>query len=197
MKMEFKPPGEFSLSSSINWPLWRQKFEIYLMASEKSNSSEQVKMLATLLACIGDDGIHFYNSMSEDDKATLESLLKAFDNHLTPKKVITMETFTFNNMVQKECQSFDEYVRDVRKQAKFCEFTCSNPECNRSYEDRMIKDRLIIGMKDKESQIRLLRETSLTVNKIIDYSKSIELSKLHIKILNPEEDVNAVRQELM
>ena len=58
----------------------------------------------------------------------------------------------------------------------------------------MIRDRLIVGLRCKQSQLRLLREPDLDVKKIVDYCKSVELSKEHIKVLKPleEEEVNAI-----
>lgn len=190
--MDFKPPTQFSASNVADWPLWKQKFEIYMIATEKSKCSEQVK-IATLLACIGDEGIHLYNTLGDDKKSTLEKLLQEFDIHYVPKKVVAMETFTFNNMVQEEGKNIDQYLTDLRKQAQLCDFVCKNDACKRAYDERMIRDRMIIGLSDKESQLRLLREKDLTVDKIVEYCKSIELSKQHLKVLNPEENTYAVR----
>nr|CAI5841816.1 unnamed protein product [Callosobruchus analis] len=61
-----------------------------------SSSEEKV---ATLLACIGDEGIHVYNSFTENEKSTLEKLVQAFDSYFLPKKVTAMESFKFNNMI--------------------------------------------------------------------------------------------------
>ncbi|KAK9701412.1 hypothetical protein QE152_g30619 [Popillia japonica] len=50
----------------------------------------------------------------------------------------------------------------------------------------MIRDRLILGISDSVIQQRLLRETDMTINKIIEYCKSIEITKQH-KLLEPTE----------
>ncbi|XP_050512940.1 uncharacterized protein LOC126888627 [Diabrotica virgifera virgifera] len=106
-----------------------------------------------------------------------------------------METFKFHNLVQGNEQTIDQYLTDLKKQARLCEFKCTNTTCGETYEDMMIRDQLIIGLKCKESQLRLLREQTLTTEKILEYcSKSIELSKEHIKVLTKEEDVDFVKQ---
>lgn len=131
--------------------------------------------------------------LGDDKKNTLEKLIQEFGSYYGPKKVIAMETFTFHNMMQEEGKNIDQYLTDLRKQAQLCDFVCTNDACKQSYDERMIRDRMIIGLSDKESQLRLLREKDLTVDKIVEYCKSIELSKQHLKVLNPEENIYAVK----
>lgn len=179
----FKPPSQLTEYDIKNWTLWKQKFEIYLKAAQKEDVNEDIKV-AMLLNCIGDDGINVYNTFTEDQRSTLKKLLKAFDEYFLPKRIIPMETFKFNNLNQTEYQSIEQYLTDLKKQAKLCDFVCKNEQCNISYEDRMIRDRLIVGIYDKQIQARLIREPDINTNKIIDYCKSVSLSKEHLKTLN-------------
>ncbi|KAK9686016.1 Myb/SANT-like DNA-binding domain [Popillia japonica] len=57
------------------------------------------------------------------------------------------------------------------------------------------RDRMVIGIYDKNIQQGLLRENDLTLEKIKDYCKSIELSKQHSKLLNPQEEIRLVRSK--
>lgn len=191
----FKPPSPLTDYDIKNWQLWKQKFDIYLKASGKKNEIEEVK-IAILLNCIGDEGLEVYNTFEDDKKSTLQKLLDSYDAYFLPKKVIPMETFKFNNLVQGKDQSIEQYVTELKKQAKSCEFVFTKPECITSYEERMIRDRLIVGVYDKQIQARLLRETELDLKKIVEYCKSVNLSKEHLKTLNfefKEEQVNVVK----
>lgn len=195
----FKPPAPLSDYEVKTWNLWKQKFAIYMKASNKEKESEEIK-IAILLNCIGDEGLDVYNTFQQDQKSTLEKLLQAYDEYFLPKRIIPMETFKFHNLVQTESQSIEQYVTELKKQAKVCEFVCKNPACKTSYEDRMIRDRLIVGLRDKEVQSRLIRETDIDVSKIVDYCKSIKLSKEHLKTLHSEDTrqditVDAVREQ--
>lgn len=182
----FKPPSQLSDFDEKNWNLWKQKFNIYLKASDKEKVKEDVKV-AILLNAIGDEGINIYNTFTQDQQSTLEKLLEAFDKYFLPKTIIPMETFKFNNLLQAENQTIEQYLVELKKQAKLCSFKCTDEACLASYEERMIRDRLIVGINDKQIQARLIRENDIDVTKIMDYCKSIELSKQHIKALNPEE----------
>ncbi|KAG5871914.1 hypothetical protein JTB14_022389, partial [Gonioctena quinquepunctata] len=99
-------------------------------------------------------------------------------------------------------QSIEQYLTELKTQAKLCSFICAKDDCNTSYEERMIRDRLILGINDKQIQARLIREPDITTTKIVDYCKSIALSKQHLKTLNQkkkfmpcERDVKTFQQE--
>lgn len=85
-----------------------------------------------------------------------------------------MDSFKFANLQQTGNQSIDSFVTDLKQKAKLCEFSCV---CGLSYEERTIKDRIILGIHDNEIQKRLLRDDTLIVSEIIKYIKSMELSK--------------------
>lgn len=181
--MDYRPPQYFDFSQNGNWSLWKQKFCMYLKATGKGNQPEDVK-IAIFLTCIGDEGIDIYNSFEDDKKDTLEKLLQSFDTYVLPKTIIPMETFKFNNLMQSDEQTIDQYLTELKKQAKLCNFVC---QCKETYENRMIRDQLVLGIKDKDVQERILRESDLTVEKIIDFCKSIELSRKNIKLLTKQE----------
>lgn len=61
-----------------------------------------------------------------------------------------MEAFKFHKIAQKEKQTFAEFETELRTQAQFCEFQCL--KCNTPYPDRMLRDRIIIGINDKSLQ---------------------------------------------
>lgn len=183
--MDFKLLNNYL--STESWPFWKQKFEIYLQPSEKDKSEEKVK-IATLLACIGDDAIHVNNTIDSDKKSRLEVFLKQFYQHFVPQKVTAMETFKLNTMmIQRDDQTIEQICYRIKKQTQLCYFMCKNEQCKSSYKERKIRDRLVAGIKDKEAQLRMIREKDLDINKTIEYCKSMEVSKENIKMLNPDE----------
>lgn len=191
--MEYKQPEPFSMDDPNLWLKWKQRFNIFLLASGKHSESEEVK-IALLLYIIGESSLDVYNTFSDDKTKTLKDVLECFDSYFLPKKNITMETFKFNNINQKEEQNIESYIIELRNQAASCEFVCTKDNCKTSYVDRMIRDRIILGTNDKDIQQRLIREPNMTLEKIKDYCKSIELSKQHIKLLVPqqEDQINAL-----
>lgn len=117
----FKPPSPLTDYDIKNWTLWKQKFKIYLKAAGKEAVAEDIK-IAILLNCIGDEGLDIYNTFPPDDTSTLKKCLQAYDYQFLPKKIIPMEAFKFNNLIQSEDQSIDQYLTELKKQAKLCDF---------------------------------------------------------------------------
>lgn len=110
-----------------------------------------------------------------ENQRKLSDVLLAFDRYCIPKKNTTMESFQFNNILQKENQPFAEFETELRKQIRFCEFN-SRCACGNllTYEDRMLKDRIIIGVNDKKLQLKLLDGNNESLQNIIDSCKTMQ-----------------------
>lgn len=206
---------------------------MYMRATGKANGTESTK-IATFLWLIGRQAREIYNTLFPNDgtengilgedivmapvqgenaavavvnQRTLNDVLKAFDGYCIPKKNTTMESFKFNNILQKEKQPFAEFETELRKQIQFCDFN-SKCECGKElkYEERMLKDRIIIGVEDKKLQLKLLDGKDEPLNKVIEMCKTYEAAKENKVMLNeknqssinsmveqqPVETVNAV-----
>lgn len=99
---------------------------------------------------------------------TLDIVLKAFDDYCVPRKNTAMESFKFNTIVQKEKQTFSEFETELRTQLQYCDFKC---KCGSSYEGRMLRDRIIIGVHDKKLQLKLLDGKKDPLKKVIETCK--------------------------
>lgn len=110
-----RPPAAISFMSNPadKWIKFKQKFEIFLKASGKSKETDDVK-IAILLSALGDEGIEIYNTFQFEEKKdddnkkidlTLNDVIKKFDDHTSPLKNVTFETFKFQQIGQKEGHS--------------------------------------------------------------------------------------------
>lgn len=70
----------------------------------------------------------------------------------------------------KSGQSVDAYVLELKKQAAKCAFHTEE-------HDKLIRDRLVWGIRDKQLQEELLRDADLTLVKAINHCKIWETSK--------------------
>lgn len=61
------------------------------------------------------------------------------------------------------------YLTELKKLASACEFNLET--------ENLIRDRLVVGIRDKTVQERLLREPDLELNKALDFCRSTEVSK--------------------
>ena len=73
----------------------------------------------------------------------------------------------------------DGYVNRLRKAASTCHFGTLTEE--------LIRDRLVIGLRDHATKLRLLKEDSLDINKALNICRSSEVATLQLKAMQSEE----------
>ena len=99
----------------------------------------------------------------------------------------TYERYVFNSRNQGESESIEAYITELRKLMKTCNF-CDCPK------DTLLRDRIVLGVNNKNLRKRLLQERKLTLKKLVDICRSIEAASNQFKAVSgPEVDnVNKV-----
>ena len=103
-----------------------------------------------------------------------------------PKKNVVLERFHFNNLSQGDQEDFDRFVTRIKNQAASCEFG--------DLKDQLIRDRVVVGIKNKSVQERMLREKDLDLNKAITIAKTAEVTKHHLQQLHEFPTVSTVSE---
>ncbi|XP_062552263.1 uncharacterized protein LOC134217509 [Armigeres subalbatus] len=196
------------------WPRWKQKFNIYMIANNKTGETERSK-IASFLWLVGEHGVEIYNSLfpnngdvetmfggvvaaaDEDDdnddpaqERTLADVINAFDSYCLPRKNLAVEAFKFNLIVQKEKQPFAEFETSLRTQLAYCEFECES--CRASYAERMLRDRIILGIQDKKLQLKLLDGKNEPLVNIVEMCKVYEAAAENKQLLERKEVKNII-----
>lgn len=187
MENYFRPPDPLVLDGNIseNWKRFSQKFKLFTKATGLDEKDEE-KQVACFLSLVGDDGLDLFNSFTFQpgkDKV-LSEIVKKFEVHCAPQKNVIFERAKFNTIVQKEGQSFDSFLTELRKAVKTTEYPI---------QDEMIRDRIVIGLRDTADKEKLMREASLTLTKAINYCRAKETSKDQVKMLDNESRVDAIK----
>lgn len=78
---------------------------------------------------------------------------------------------------------FDAFVTELKKAVKSTDY---------KEKDEMVRDRIVMGIRDKSTQEKLLREADLTLEKAINFCRAVEISKSQSKVLQNESLVSAV-----
>ena len=183
MELYCKPPKGLDLNGNIseNWCKFKQNFEIFLKASGSTTKPDEVKV-AILLNIVGENGVELYNTfnLQEADRNKLDRVLQCFKEYCVPKKSIVYETFKFFTKMQQEGEKFESFLAEIKKLSQTCEFE--------TMTDRMIRDRIVLGIRDKMLQERLLRIEDLNLQKAIDYCRAAKVSKVQARNLQAEID---------
>ena len=156
--MEYiKPPESFAFeepNAPQRWARWQKQFQTYFTAAELSGKSKEVQV-ARLLNAAGAEAqeIHeLFTFATDDEKKEYTIVLQKFEEYCRPKKNVIYERFKFWSRSQKEGESFDPWLKDLRLMAKDCEF---------AEEENMIRDKVVYGVYDKKVQERMLRNYEL------------------------------------
>ena len=90
----------------------------------------------------------------------LDPIIAKFDAHFEPRKNVTFLRYKFFTYLQREDQSFNDYTTELTKLSKDCEFD--------TIRDTLLRDMLIIGLRNKKLQEHFLSESDLTLAKVIE-----------------------------
>ena len=172
---KFEPPSSLSFEGNLseNWTKWRQELELYLCATEKDGKADKIKT-SILLTCIGKQGREVYNTFqydTEGDNMKFDVVLEKFQDYCSPRKNITFMRHKFFTCRQKEGQSFDEFVTELKKRSADCEFS--------QLRDSLIRDIVICGIIDNRLRERLLREPDLSLEKTLQLGHAAEETKTY------------------
>ena len=164
---QLKPPSQLSFEGNLaeNLKEWLQGFRLYLVASGIDEKAGKVKV-ATFLHVAGIEArrIYYTFNIPEEDADKLEVLYKHFQDYVEPRKNLTYIRHLFFTRNQNSHETIDNYVTDLKNKAIQCEFG--------DLKDSLIKDRIVCGISNEGCRARLLRETDLTLNKLLDISRS-------------------------
>lgn len=188
--VEYKMPKGLNLDNIDNcypqWQRFKQSFKIFMMAAGYEKLSETRKA-AILLNCVGQQTQELYfNVLKMEEKPKLEDVIKVLDNYFEPKQNELINSFNFNKRCQEDGESFDNFYSALRKMSENCNFG--------EQKERMLRDRIVIGVNDHRLQQKLLEIKDLTLVKAVDICRSAELSREHMKVLTSPE-VHAVQAE--
>ena len=177
---------EFKGNLAMNWKRFKRLWKNYEVASRLNSQSKELRT-ATLLTCIGPDILDIFDGLpfaTEDDKDDIDKVLELLDTYFIGETNEIYEAYVFNQRVQESSESFDSFLTALRTLAKTCNFN--------TMQDRMIRDRIVVGIRDNGTRKKLLAESKLTLNKCVDICRASETTAKQLKEMCQAEEVSAI-----
>ena len=164
-----------------NWASFRKGWNNYFIATAVNKKDAEVQV-ATFLCVIGNDcrSIFDHLPISEADKKDLSKVINAFEEYFKPKVNIVYERFQFGTATQGPGEPIDTFVTRLRKLASTCNFG--------SLADEFLRDRIVVGIKDDDLRIRLLREPDLNLDRTLDLCRTNEVAAKQLQQLQKAGD---------
>ena len=170
-----------------NWQDFKDSWRNYATATELHKKDKTI-IVATLHAIMGKDCYRVLKNlaMTDDERKSPEKIIEKLGEYFEPQKNIIYERFMFNSRVQESTETFEEFLLHLRELASTCKY---DKLC-----DELIRDRIVIAIKDNSVRKRLLREADLDLNKTIAICRTSELAEKQIQQIDKTEVVHATRQ---
>ena len=148
--------------------MWIEELQNYMLAAAGTLPQERKK--AILKACIGKQGRLAISNFQESKRATYDTLVGALKNHYKEVTNVIVERHIFHSMIQQETESIEEFETRLTSHSKKCNFTVPSIEIPavpgtrnesgtpaipvqfKDVSEKMIRDRIVVGMQNKSIQ---------------------------------------------
>ncbi|UYV68498.1 K02A2.6-like [Cordylochernes scorpioides] len=187
MYLQIPPPEPVNFRGNIeeNWRYFKSHWRNFSIATGLDNKEDKLKV-ATLLSIIGKEAYNIFEhlDLSDEQRNNSDEIINALTQHFTPKINIIYERSIFNQTNQETNESIEQYICRLRKLSSTCNYGAMTEE--------MIRDRLVLGIIDKQTKRQLITDPQLTLQKAIDVCKANESANKQIENLtkNTQEEVN-------
>lgn len=168
---KFNPPEKLDFTRPEQWPEWRQRFQRYRVAT-KLNMEDGDVQVSTLLYALGTEAEQVFNTFvfsDDEDVDDFETVLDKLNTYFIPKVNVIHERARFYLRAQKHGESAEEYIRTLYELAETCQFGPVKTE--------NIRDRLVIGILDKELSEKLQLTADLTLERAVETVRHSEQVK--------------------
>ena len=128
--------------------------------------------------------------LTEAQAAQFDTVKSKFDSYFDAIKNVIFERAQFMRRVQQPNENVDNFITCLHSLVDRCHYG--------AIKDEMVKDRLVVGLKDQALSDRLQMDSELTLKKAVDLARSSERIKKQQQVLRNNDrnlSVEAVRQE--
>ncbi|KAL5503306.1 hypothetical protein EMCRGX_G010234 [Ephydatia muelleri] len=186
----------FDFGKPGDWPSWVRRFERFREASGLKEKEEEAQVSA-LIYMMGDKAEDILRSfgLKDEDKKKYKVVRDRYEAYFVKKRNVIYERAKFNLRKQEDGEPVDDFVTSLYSLAQYCNFG--------DLHDEMIRDRLVVGLRDANLSEKLQLDSELTLEKAIAMARQSESVKLQQatvrgeqKIVNVELEAVSVKQRL-
>ena len=209
-----RPPNEFDFTKPLLWPTWLKRFDRYVSVANLTEKPEKEKLhcqktsiyidilclhftfpnthivylyiwkfsdsVDLLCYVMGEKAEEILNQLMPQVNAdtTLQTVKDKFTTYFSPKKNTIFERFKFNSRVQQTDESVDTFITALHTLAESCEYN--------TLKDSLIRDRIVIGVRDTRTSERLQLTADLTLEKAVTMVRQAEVQIKESKFIRKE-----------
>ena len=142
----------------MNGRKWKKRFQQFRNASGLSAESE-IRQVDTLLYCMGDEAESVLSStnITAANRKNFDLVIEKFDEYFAVRRNVIFERARFNRRCQQDGETVEQYITELYGLIEFCNYS--------ELKDEMLRDRLVVGIRDISLSEKLQTDPTLTLEK--------------------------------
>ena len=167
-----------------HWEFFRQQWTDYEVATGLDKQEQKIR-LATFRSVMGKECLQIFLNLKlePEQQNNVDACIQALEAYFKPQRNVVYERYQFNMCMQNTEETVDSFVNRLRKAASTCQFGTLTEE--------LIRDRLVIGLKDHATKLRLLKEEGMDLNKALNICRSNEAASQQLEAMKPDDSKTA------
>ena len=122
-------------------------------------------------------------SPTDPKDKTFDELVEVLKGHFEPKPLVIAECFHFHKRNQAAGESVAQFIAELRRLARHCEF--------KTFLEEALRDRFVCGLGSKVIQNCLLNKKDLTLQKAVELAMGMEAAAKEVTELQATSTANA------
>lgn len=156
---KFTPPTNFAFDKPAEWPDWKQRFVRFRTAT-KLNKEDGAVQVSSLIYAMGSESENVFRSFTfteEGQENNFDVVLAKFDEYFVPRRNVIHERACFHQRLQRPGEKAETFIRALYELSEHCDFGANREE--------NIRDRIVVGILDKEvsRKLQLMKDLTLAV----------------------------------
>ena len=170
---------------------FRERFDFYCVANKIKNEGDDLRRKKALFITLLDHStfskLKVLASPTSVSDLSMEAIMELLVGHYKPQSIEIAEHFKFFKRMQKPSEPVVEFMLELRKLAKSCNFG--------EYLKSALRDQFMCGLKDTRCQKELLSIADLTVEVAQRKAQAAEVIALETRSMKELEKEGAALQE--
>ena len=158
----------FNFAKPDEWPKWIQRFERFQQASGVAAKSEE-SQVNTLIYSTGEKANDIFQcsiELSADDSKKYNTVKGKFETHFMKQRNTIFERAKLNSC---KGEAVDDFIVDLYTLAEPCQYG--------NLWEEMIRDRIVVGIRDGRLAEKLQLNATLTLEKAVTEARQSEAVK--------------------
>ena len=162
------PKLDFSVDRGDAFRAWKMRWDDFALLSGLCAQPQPVQM-AVLRSCLSDDTIKVVNNfdLSTAESGDIAAVLRRLESYARGQINEVLQRRLFNLRSQKDGESFDDFLTELRDLSSTCGF------CDACRES-LVRDRVVTGLRDPATIKKLCAVSGLTLSQAIQICRSEE-----------------------